>query len=36
MSTQTKGGFANNLTLQMVTLVVGIAILLFLAWRYLW
>jgi hypothetical protein len=35
MNTQTtKGGFANNLTAQMAVLVVAIAILLLLAWRY--
>jgi hypothetical protein len=37
MTTQTnKGGFANNLAAQMAVLAVAVAILLVIAWRYVW
>jgi hypothetical protein len=38
MNTQTsnKGGFANNLAAQMGVLVIAVAILMFIAWHYLW
>ena len=34
--TNTKGGFANNLPAQMAVLAIAVAILLVIAWRYVW
>ena len=36
IQTGNKGGFANNLTAQLGLLAIAIAVLLFVAWRYVW
>ena len=36
MTTHIKGGFANSLMAQMVALVIVVAIILIVAWRYIW
>ena len=35
-ATDQKPGFANNLSLQMTALVIVVAVLLVIAWKYLW
>jgi hypothetical protein len=34
--THTKGGFANNLMAQLAVLAIAAAIVLMIAWRYVW
>jgi hypothetical protein len=34
--TDRKGGFANNLPLQLTLLVVAVVVVLALAWKYVW
>ena len=33
---QNKGGFANNLTAQLSLLAVAVAVLIIIAWQYMW
>ena len=34
--TQNKGGFANNLAAQLSLLAVAVAVLVIIAWQYMW